>query len=245
MEAVSSPMVMTRETVGECRLGVAQRLLGPLPLGDVLHHPNPEQRLAPLVAHERHGQVPPNQTAVFAVVPFFNVIISRWPLISSVNRCQSSGTILRVRDLRKRHVAELLRAIAEQPLERAITFEGLPRGIHERHADSRLVEQRMELPFALPQRFFGALTLNELTNLAADGGQRVELCRLGLPNRAAEELHDTEGLAAEQNREHDGAMQAHPGGDGRAQEIGGLRDITNPGGLGALPDTLPAGLVRA
>jgi hypothetical protein len=56
------------------------------------------------------------------------------------------------------------------------------------------------------------------------------------PDEAAEELHDADGLAAEQDREGDGSTAAQPGRDRRPPEVGGLRDIRNPGGFGTLPD---------
>ena len=82
-----------------------------VPGGDILHHPNPEQRLAPLVAHEGHGQVPPNQTAVFSVVALFNVIVLSFATDHFGEHVSIPLHIIRVRALRKWHVAELLRTV--------------------------------------------------------------------------------------------------------------------------------------
>jgi hypothetical protein len=88
--------------------------------------------------------------------------------------------IIRVCELHKWQVAELLSAVAEHLLERAITLKWVSRGIHERHADSRLVKQCVELPLALPQLLFGSLARsNFFPQLFVDG------CKLSGPFKDA------------------------------------------------------------
>ena len=59
----------------------------------------------------RHGQVPPNQTAVFSVVALFNVIVLSFATDHFGKHVSIPLHIIRVRELRKWHVAELLRTV--------------------------------------------------------------------------------------------------------------------------------------
>jgi hypothetical protein len=49
------------------------------------------------------------------------------------------------------------------------------------------------------QRFLGPLALNELTDLAADGGQHFEQRFIGLPDLAAEKLDHAQDFPPEQD----------------------------------------------
>jgi hypothetical protein len=46
----------------------------------------------------------------------------------------------------------------------------------------------------VPERHFGLLALDELTDLAADGGQHIEQLLIGLPDLAAEKLDYAQGF---------------------------------------------------
>src|SRR6476620_11442154 len=87
------------------------------------------------------------------------------------------------------------------------------------------------------QRIFGALALDELTYLAAYGSHHVEQILIGLPDLVAEELHDPQNFAAEQDGKTEGRMQHFARGDGRAGKIGITDDIGNVHGLTAAPDS--------
>ena len=57
------------------------------------------------------------------------------------------------------------------------------------------------------QRIFGSLALDELTYLAAYGSHHVEQILIGLPDLVAEELHDPQNFAAEQDGKTEGRVQ--------------------------------------
>ena len=56
------------------------------------------------------------------------------------------------------------------------------------------------------QSFLDALAFNELTDLAADGGHRVEQLLIGLLDLAAEKLDHAQDFAPEQDRKADGRV---------------------------------------
>src|SRR5262249_36007998 len=67
------------------------------------------------------------------------------------------------------------------------------------------------LPFserrlARPERCFSPLALDELADLAADGRHHGEQVRVGLTYLAAEELHDPQDVAAEQDGKSEGRV---------------------------------------
>ena len=63
-----------------------------------------------------------------------------------------------------------------------------------------------ELVFAFPQCFLGALALDELTDLAADGSQHVEQLLIGLPDLTTEKLDHAQDFAPEQDGKTEGRM---------------------------------------
>ena len=84
-----------------------------------------------------------------------------------------------------------------------------------------------ELHLCMVQRIFGALALDELTYLAAYGSHHVEQILIGLPDLVAEELHDPQNFAAEQDGKTEGRVQHFARGDGRARKISITDDIGN------------------
>src|SRR5205814_7280972 len=77
-------------------------------------------------------------------------------------------------------------------------------------------------------RRFGALALDELTDLATDRRERGELLFIAFPSLAAEELDDSQRFGVEEDREDNAAMQ--PGIRRRrgAQEFGNYRPVGHP-----------------
>src|SRR5262249_36694833 len=97
------------------------------------------------------------------------------------------------------------------------------------------------LPFgegrlAHPERLFRPLALDELANLAADGRHHGEQVRVGLPSLVAEELHDPQNVATEQDGKTAGRVQSFACSDEHAGEIRVLDDIGNVGRFTAGPD---------
>src|SRR5262249_36328213 len=97
------------------------------------------------------------------------------------------------------------------------------------------------LPFgegrlAHPERFFRSLALDELADLAADGRHHGEQVLVGLPSLVAEELHDSQDVAAEQDGKAESRVQPFARGDGCAWEIRVMDDIGNVGRRTAGPD---------
>src|SRR5262249_50759897 len=69
-------------------------------------------------------------------------------------------------------------------------------------------EQRAVILFRLAQFRLGALALDELTDLAADGRQHIEQLLIRLPDLAAEELDHAKEFPPEQDRKANGRVQS-------------------------------------
>src|SRR2546421_4942864 len=94
-----------------------------------------------------------------------------------------------------------------------------------------------QLRLCIAQRLLGLLPLDELPDLAADGDHHLEQVSVGRPYLVAEELHDAQDFAAEQDGEGERGVQYFARGDGRAREISIMDDIGNVCGLTAGPDS--------
>src|SRR5712672_1207901 len=68
------------------------------------------------------------------------------------------------------------------------------------------VEQHAVILFRLAQFHLGALALDELTDLAADGSQHVEQLLIGLPDLAAEKLDHAQDFPPEQDGKAEGRV---------------------------------------
>src|SRR5258707_13628014 len=88
-----------------------------------------------------------------------------------------------------------------------------------------------QLHLRLAEGLFGALTLNELTDLAADGSQHVEQLLIGLPDLAAEKLDHPQEFPPEQNGKAEGRVKSLAFGDGSARKVFIRNDIGNEFGL--------------
>jgi len=89
--------------------------------------------------------------------------------------------------------------------------------------------------FALAQVRLGAAAFDGLADLAADVGEHLEEASSG-PDFAAKKLHDTEKIVPQLNGKGEGAVQAQPGGERSAGEVGFLGYIWNPGRAALEPD---------
>src|SRR5206468_10220732 len=94
-----------------------------------------------------------------------------------------------------------------------------------------------QLRLCMVQRIFGSFALDKLPYLAAYGSHHVEQVLIGLPYLVAEELHDPQNFAAEQDGKTEGRVQHFARGDGRARKISITDDIGNVYGLTAEPDS--------
>src|SRR5712672_2496240 len=92
-----------------------------------------------------------------------------------------------------------------------------------------------QLHLRLSEGLFGALTLNELTDLAADGSQHVEQFLIGLPDLAAEKLDHAQDFPPEQNGKAEGRVWSFAFGDVCARKVLIRNDIGNVYGLAAGP----------
>src|SRR5882757_8105813 len=70
---------------------------------------------------------------------------------------------------------------------------------HDRNETGYPVDCRAQTSLAVTQRGFGALALDELTDLATDGSQHVEQLLIGLPDLAAEKLDHAQDFPPEQD----------------------------------------------
>ena len=80
------------------------------------------------------------------------------------------------------------------------------------------------------------MAIDEHADLIADRRQRRDQILIGLPDFAAEELHDAEDLAAQHDREAERRVQAFARRDRPAREIGVVGDIRNPHRRRLCPD---------
>src|SRR5205823_8735814 len=92
-----------------------------------------------------------------------------------------------------------------------------------------------QLRLSTVQRILGLLALDELPDLAADGGHDVEQVRFRPPYLVAEKLHDPEDFAAEQDGNGERGVQPFLRGDGCTQKISILHDIGTERGFTAQP----------
>src|SRR5207237_6658740 len=87
-----------------------------------------------------------------------------------------------------------------------------------------------QLRLGLAQGCLGALALDELANLVADGCHRMEQVLVRLPDLLAEELHDPQDVAAEQDGKAESRVQSFACSDERAGEVRVVDDMWNVGG---------------
>ena len=78
--------------------------------------------------------------------------------------------------------------------------------------------------------------IDEHANLVADRRQHRQQVRVGGADVAAEELHDAEYFAAEQDRKPEGRVESFARGDRGARKVRVVDDVGNPGRFGAGPD---------
>src|ERR1700759_2209644 len=132
-------------------------------------------------------------------------------------------------------VLHLLKRSAEIIDDLAIEGIKLAVGRHDRNETVYPVDRRAQTSLAVTQRLFGALTLDKLTDLAADGRQHVEQLPVGLPDLATEKLDHAQNFAPEQNGKAEGRVQPFAFGDRAARKVLVRNDIGNVFGLEAGP----------
>src|SRR6266498_5400468 len=97
----------------------------------------------------------------------------------------------------------------------------------------RKLHERAKAFLTCAQCFLGALALDELADLAADGSQHVEQLLIGLPDLAAEKLDHAQDFPPEQDGKAQGRVQSFAFGDSSARKVFIMNDIANVFGLEA------------
>src|SRR5258705_4966258 len=128
--------------VGELCLGFLQRLLRPLPIGDVLDHADTEHRLPTIVPYDVDREVAPDEGAVFPAVALLDVVVVALAVQEVAEEAPVRPCILRVGERGEGHATELVGAVTQYLLELPIAFEGPTGRVDERNPDRRLFEKR-------------------------------------------------------------------------------------------------------
>ena len=115
---------------------------------------------------------------------------------------------------------------AEEAALDVLEVDRVGEGIHQRVQEVTLLEDLL----------LGLLALDELADLAADGREHLEQVLIGLLDLAAEGLDDAQDVAADDDREAEGAVQALAGRGPSPREVRVRDDVPDPGRLAARPD---------
>ena len=173
----------------------------------------------------------PRQPAVGAVRPAIAVLEQQRALAGRVALGFLGGgvAVVGMDELDVGPAHQLLERVAERFLPGGVQPAEVAVEARDAQHVARHLEERAELAL-------GALPLHELPDLAAHGREQVEQALVGLAHVAAEELEHAEHVAAEHDREAEGAVQPLARRHGRAREVGVARDVLDPGRPAAFPD---------
>ena len=140
------PIPVRREhgQAAEPLLAAAQRFLGPLSLGDVLHLRDEVHRPPPVVAYERAGQVPPQHAAVAVQVALFPVIRVDLPAQAPAALVQVLGHVVGMRDVAQGTRRQLGLRVTEHRAEGPVHAQPPRIGRDQRHPDGCVLEGAAE-----------------------------------------------------------------------------------------------------
>src|SRR5438309_1343929 len=120
--------------------------------------------MSSIVAYDVHGEVAPEEGAVFPAVALFDVVVVALATQEIREEAPVRRRILRVCERREGHASELVCAVTQHLLEFPITFEGPAGRVAQCNTDRRLFEERAKLPLASAERFLGALPLGDVVH---------------------------------------------------------------------------------
>lgn len=136
---------------------VAQPLLEPVAVGDVLQHRDLVLRDAVVVADQRDGQVGPDHLAVLAVVRLVELEVVPLSADQLLVRLPHARGVLGVHEVADPAPDHVLRARAEQVLEGLVDRHDVAVGVADADADRGALEQRPEPGLGRAQRPLGLL----------------------------------------------------------------------------------------
>ncbi len=127
----------------------AERLLGLARPRDVLDQGEADAGAARRVAHERDDQVSPRELAVLADVAFGQLVAVAPAVEQLLPERGVRRHVVGVGVVGEAQRADLLAAVADEVLERAVGLDGSPFEVDQADSDLSLVENRPQLPLGL------------------------------------------------------------------------------------------------
>ena len=174
----------------EALFALAQRLLGSLALGNVLHVDHKIKRAAAGVPHQRDLAARPHHGAVAIEVAFLDFRAFFRVLAQPLDDAQGSLHVVGVRQFHPGSAGQFRLAISEHPAERRIRLHDSPVHGDHVHADRRPLENLAKSLLALPKFPLGPQTL---ANVARNGRGAHYFSR-GIPDRGDGE-RDVDGAS--------------------------------------------------
>ena len=136
--------------------GPGDCLLRALALSDVLHHADGELGVSPNAPDQGHGQVDPNQPAIFADVTLLSLVVVPFSFEQLSVEAPIRRPILRMSEGGEHLSAQLFFAITEHRAHRRIVLDKPSLHIDEPYANRGRLKDRPQSRLTLSQRFFCA-----------------------------------------------------------------------------------------